>query len=575
MARKKFLLLGGMTLTAYWSGIRDHFGAKVADFISQAFRVDSPQMLATMVQSKRAPHHGSVFRTPVAGGRKVDHSGAAHILQYEADLAGCDTTAAPIADFFELHAAGQMQIAKKWLSELDDADVVGLSTTFITNQQHFLRMCQLIKERGKTLVVGGPLVERLHPQVLRDAAFDFGLKYEAEGRFRYLLEQALGPRPDSQVLHTLPGAVWPCNGVIHHAAAPFATVDLNAWKLYPSQELVRKRGGSQNYESVRGCPYRCEFCDYPFLLGMKKARFKSAETIHEEWTRLRDLGVNHIMVVDSVFTVPKKRMLRLFDLMQASGLAQEMRWTCWARTPELADPDFTAAMKEAGCSHVAMGTESGSQVILNAMHKQATVEDNRRAVRNCRDVKISSQISVLLGFPGESETTVAETEAFLYEQVSEVAGIYVWLPLDYAGNQAPIMQPDRIEQYQCEFDDHPKPFDVQFWGESISVVPERGFRHATMTSEEAYHHAARLSEAMRYDRIACHENSFTPYADLLRPPHEICEVLEYEQRRCFYAGFKSLFIDYLQGRALCPPAIDAWLDSCGLTASGLTARHAA
>ena len=37
-----------------------------------------------------------------------------------------------------------------------------------------------------------------------------------------------------------------------------------------------------------GCPYRCEFCDYPFLMGNKKFRYKSAQRIFED---LFDFGL--------------------------------------------------------------------------------------------------------------------------------------------------------------------------------------------------------------------------------------------------------------------------------------------
>src|SRR5690606_23345297 len=37
------------------------------------------------------------------------------------------------------------------------------------------------------------------------------------------------------------------------------------------------------YESVRGCPYRCSFCNYPFLFDDKKFRMKSADKIASDW----------------------------------------------------------------------------------------------------------------------------------------------------------------------------------------------------------------------------------------------------------------------------------------------------
>ena len=37
------------------------------------------------------------------------------------------------------------------------------------------------------------------------------------------------------------------------------------------------------YESVRGCPYRCNFCNYPYLFSDNRFRYKSAGRMVDEW----------------------------------------------------------------------------------------------------------------------------------------------------------------------------------------------------------------------------------------------------------------------------------------------------
>ncbi|HEX6864394.1 MAG TPA: hypothetical protein VF414_16305, partial [Thermoanaerobaculia bacterium] len=66
------------------------------------------------------------------------------------------------------------------------------------------------------------------------------------------------------------------------------------------------------YESVRGCPYRCNFCNYPYLFDDTKFRTKSAARIAGDWEHyVKDLGVETITCLDSLFTMPRPRLKEL------------------------------------------------------------------------------------------------------------------------------------------------------------------------------------------------------------------------------------------------------------------------
>ncbi|HID29061.1 MAG TPA: radical SAM protein [Desulfobacterales bacterium] len=73
------------------------------------------------------------------------------------------------------------------------------------------------------------------------------------------------------------------------------------------------------------------------------------------------------------------------------------------------------AMAEAGCVWIGYGVESGSQVMLDAMNKKATIEQAKKAIVNTREAGIYANTTFIFGYPGETLQTVQETIDFKRE----------------------------------------------------------------------------------------------------------------------------------------------------------------
>ncbi len=198
-----------------------------------------------------------------------------------------------------------------------------------------------------------------------------------------------------------------------HSGVPTSR-DLD-WLPLPDWRLAERAHGRRfrtvHYESVRGCPYRCAFCNYPYLFDDSRFRWKSAERIVADWTRYASEGVELVSCLDSLFTMPKRRLEALcYGLIAAAG---PVRWAAYARTSDLCDAATVALMRRAGCVEVQIGLESGDDGQLSAMDKYCTSDQNARALDLCRTEGLTTVVSLIVGYPGETAATLDTTARFL------------------------------------------------------------------------------------------------------------------------------------------------------------------
>lgn len=329
-------------------------------------------------------------------------------------------------------------------------DMVALTTTYIPAMVIIPLIGALRIPSRVKLFVGGPGSYKLDNKDVAKLRFDYLLRTEAEGRFALMLRHARGEAID---LSKIPGLTWREGSAIKVADQELGYVDMNSLPTPDYTKLAAAWGGRVIYESARGCPYRCEFCDYPFLMGNKKFRYKSAEQIQIDWNNMNlFMGVKDILCLDSLFTFPPKRLRELCALLIESGLNKRLRWGCYARPNDMADRDIASHMREAGCEYVYVGFESGAQDVLDFMKKQCTVEDNQRAIETCRDVGIMCVGLFICGFPGETPEMFEKTRQLLKDTPPFMLSLVPWVPDLSEASRVPIMEQDRRDRFEMFFD---------------------------------------------------------------------------------------------------------------------------
>jgi len=272
------------------------------------------------------------------------------------------------------------------------ADIYGI-TTYVTSvpiSENIAKLCKKTNKYSK-VVVGGA-----HPTAVPEkmsSLFDIVVSGEGELAFLDIMNdfpnnKRYYKRPLEKKLDSYPNPAY-------HLIDPFS------YKRTINGET------SLTILTSRGCPFRCSFCGLDESHRIFKK--KSPESVVKEIKELKDkYGIKKYNFQDDTFTVDKKRLHRMLDLLKPLDIGFRVHGRAGLDKKE----DYIK-LKEAGCDLIAWGIESGSQKILDKMNKQATVKDNEDVIKWAKDVGITSRAFFILGFPGETKETMEETKAFL------------------------------------------------------------------------------------------------------------------------------------------------------------------
>jgi anaerobic magnesium-protoporphyrin IX monomethyl ester cyclase len=292
----------------------------------------------------------------------------------------------------------------------------GISAT-IANIDNASRISKELVKKGVTVVIGGPQVTVFPEKTMKESMANIGVIGEGEGT---VLEIAAVLEAGRKDLSGIKGIIYRDGiglavtlrrePIKDMDEIPFVPVEVFPYKKYAQDcpELRQKPLGWMS--TSRGCPWDCSFCSNIYVWG-RKYRSMSAVRVFREMKHLKEkFGFRAIDFREDNFTVNKKRVLELCDLIIGEGL--DIEWKCESRV-DIVDDELLRKMKKAGCGAVYFGIESGSQRVLDYLNKGFRVEDAEKALKACRENGIKTVASVMLGVPSQTLEENYETIAFL------------------------------------------------------------------------------------------------------------------------------------------------------------------
>jgi len=288
-----------------------------------------------------------------------------------------------------------------------------------------------IREVTDAAVVLGGVGFSIFPRRLVEfTGADFGIHGDGEAAVVALVRELEGGRRFDRV----PGLVWRDDGQIHNnpPAWPDA-LSLPTSRASIDNAAYFRLGGQGAVETKRGCDRRCIYCADPLAKG-PRLRCRDPAEVADEIESLAARGVDVLHTADSEFNVPGDHALAVCEELARRRLGDRVRWYAYlAVTPF--DAQLARAMRQAGCVGINFTGDAAAEVMLATYRQPHRREDLAAAIRLCRENGIAVMIDLLLGGPGETPETAAETIGFLKQAGPDCAGAALGIRI-YPGTEA-------------------------------------------------------------------------------------------------------------------------------------------
>jgi uncharacterized radical SAM superfamily protein len=162
-----------------------------------------------------------------------------------------------------------------------------------------------------------------------------------------------------------------------------------------------------------GCPYHCAFCaQHAVHRGVVRAR--SAKNIVAEIEELNKKGFRRFAIVQETFLTDPVRVDHFVELVKRAGFCFE--WTVETRADQVR-LDRLKTMRDTGLRFIQIGLESADQGLLDALGKEIKLEQVKRAIAWCRDLRINTALYLLVGLPGQGWQSILRSAKFIRENV--------------------------------------------------------------------------------------------------------------------------------------------------------------
>jgi radical SAM superfamily enzyme YgiQ (UPF0313 family) len=290
--------------------------------------------------------------------------------------------------------------------------IVGLYANLMT-KCNVLEMIRQAKAQNCLVIVGGP-----DPPHYAEHYLNFGADVVVIGEGEQALEELIPLLTAKKIeqLKNIAGIAFKDQfGQIQKTPARDLMPDLDVLPLPDRQaidlqkyiEIWKKHHGMGAVSLItsRGCPYSCTWCSHS-VFG-KTLRKRSAHLVADEVEEiLANYHPDMLWYADDVFNINHKWFFEYAAELKRRGI--KIPFECICRADRM-NEEIVRALQDMGCFRVWIGSESGSQRLLDQMKRGVKAEQVQAMTRLAKRYGIETGMFLMWGFEDENRDDIEMT----------------------------------------------------------------------------------------------------------------------------------------------------------------------
>jgi anaerobic magnesium-protoporphyrin IX monomethyl ester cyclase len=291
-----------------------------------------------------------------------------------------------------------------------------------------------------SIVWGGPHATFNGLEILNESAVDYAIAGYGSKALA-LLANYLHNDADAPMLASIAGLIYRDNGKVT-ANPPEDKFEIMDYRDIP-YHLIEKdmpRYGQLDTDdrifpmySAMGCPYRCAFCSSPaqYRNITKRYEILTVQEVvdHIEYVH-KKYSATYIYFIDDDSFVNPVHVDEIISEIDRRNIKIRLGFR-GARVNEIKkmSDEYLDGLARAGTTIMHIGIESGSQRILDLVHKDCTVEDIIAVnLKMARHPEIKTGYNWIVGIPGETLDDLRKTQTLMLKVINDNPNAILFTP---------------------------------------------------------------------------------------------------------------------------------------------------